>query len=426
MKQRIYSWQWLIGLVLPAVILTGCMGLSEDITPPPDLPTTTPFPTREISPDPTAVPRVENPPDAASGTVDVEILNQMDEEEELSNVQVKLWGFDHMDLVFEDSQLLNSGNQVSFEEVPFLPGRMFFAEVTYRDTTYRSDIAEVNPETDRLTLSVELFGTTSDTSAVTIDRMHIFLDFSLPDTVRVGEILIFSNVGTKTIVPGEGDQTILDIPLPPGYINLQFQDGQLGDRYRLTENGIGDTLEIPPGAGVHQVMMYFELPYDGNELQISQTIQYPLGAVIVMTPSGGVKVRGDLLRDMGLRQIEEGTIHVYLGEQIRAGERLTYRVSGSPSNPDAQAEFSQNPASINLMVGILALSFALLIIWVGFFRRNRAAREDRLTPEQIMDKIIALDNRYADGSLDETFYLNKRRRLKEQLQKAVEGDQQQG
>ena len=136
-------------------------------------------------------------------------------------------------------------------------------------------------------------------------------------------------------------------------------------------------------------------------------------------------MRGEQLQDMGLREIEEGTIHVYIREQIRPGESLTYRVSGVPSATLPADENSPAWISGNVVIGAAVFILALGILLVWFLRRKPSAVGAPLSREEILDNIIALDNRYAEGNVDETYYLNKRQRLKEKLQQVIDKEKQQ-
>lgn len=413
-------------------LLAGCLALSEDVKPPPES-QAMPRPTRAVNASPTSSSIQEEqesettlaPPVETAGIVHVDVLNRQGEGELPPDLEVRLWGFDHMTQAYRDVQPLAEEGGVTFEDVPFAEGRLFFAEVTFKGAVYRSDIAESGSDTTDLSLSVEIFGTTTNTSALSIDRMHIFLDFNKPETLRVGEILIFSNFGDKTVVAEKEGVPILNIALPENYTNLQFQNGDIGGRFLLTEEGVGDTSDIPPGAGVHQVTLFFELPYTGKPLQIDQNIRYPLGAVIVMTPTGDVRVKSAQLEDMGLRQIEGGTIHVYAGEGIQSEASLSYTVSGAPAQATSIQEAGQGTQISNLLIGLAVFSAALIAAAVWMMRSRQEAAislqsEDPQDAVALMDAIIALDEQYEAGDVAPDEYKQRRAALKAQLRVLTE------
>ena len=130
---------------------------------------------------------------------------------------------------------------------------------------------------------------------LSIDRIHVLLDFLEPDQVHIGEIYILSNFGAATVVAETAGLPTVSFPLPEGALSIEFENGILGERYLKTEDGFGDTVSIPPGSGVYQVLVYYTLPYQRNKLDYSHLVPYSVGAVVVMTPVNQVMVKGNTL-----------------------------------------------------------------------------------------------------------------------------------
>ncbi len=126
-------------------------------------------------------------------------------------------------------------------------------------------------------------------SSLTTDRVHIFFDFTDPQNTQVIEVFIISNPSKQAMVAPTQDGTVVTFPLPQGYTNLQFQDGELGDRYVEVSQGFADTMTVNPGVGQYQVIFAFQMPYD-HKLNFAQPMFLPTSAVVVMVPDNGVKV----------------------------------------------------------------------------------------------------------------------------------------
>jgi len=442
------------GLILLFLIvglaLGGCVNLSEDITPPPATaaPTETAAapPAGELeasaSPTPGAEP-TEEPgtddlesdsagPEATEGTVTVDLINQGVENLTGSEVTVRLEGFDHMTQAFSGSITISAEEKARFEDVPLLPGRFFFASVSYQGAVYRSDIAQVEGEEDQISLEVEIFGTTTDQSGLSIDRVHIFVDFPAPEVVQLGEMFVVSNFGEQTVVAGEDEEIVLEYPLPENAANLTFQNGSLGERFRKTEDGFGDTASIPPGSGVYQVMAFYDLPYQRSRLTFEQEMPLPVGAAIIMTPVGDVQVKGNQIQDLGVRQIQNGSIQVFVRENLSAGEDFTFSLSGRPleSVGEEQAPDSDQQRR-NLLIGGGILGVVLVGVGLWFYLRlNREEAPDEFSQEpssrqEILDEIIMLDDQFEAGQIEEDQYRARRAELKDQLRAAVEGEKAQ-
>ena len=437
-----------VGMLILALTLSGCLSLSQDITPPPTEPISpasteqvddlqptqepTPEPTPEVVEEPTAAggatPGESSPQETETraGTVVVSLKNQGAGSWEGAQVTVELEGYDHMTPVFTRSVQVAAGEQAVFEEVPFQAGRMFLASVSYQGAVYRSDVAEVEPELEEMDLEVNVFGTTTDTTGLSVDRVHIFLDFPQADLLQVGEMFVISNLGEQTVVAEEQGGAVVEFPLPTGAANLSFQNRALGERFVRTEEGFGDTASIPPGSGVYQVMVFYTLPYQEARIDFEQRMPYPVGAAVLITPVGDVRLRGSGVQDMGVRQVQNGAIQVYAQESLSAGESLRFILSGRPDHGAAFAGGAENGVRRELLIGIGVLGVILLGIGVWYFlrfRKRQPAAQPTAGQEQIrenlLDSIIALDDLFKSGEINEEDYHKRRKRLKSRLQDVI-------
>jgi len=421
-----------------SLLLSGCWTLSDDITPPPGavqtgpvrntpvLPTLASTSTQSSSTETSA--EETTPDDVTSGVVYVEVFDQTGGVLLDLGLDVHLEAYDHFEQVYEEILTLTPDGLIDFNEVPFLAGQVYFASITYGGAVYRSEITELTPGASELVLQVQIFETTTDDSALSIDRIHVFIDFLEPDQVHIGEIYIISNYGTGTVVAEAAGLPTVSFPLPEGALSIEFDNGILGERYLKTEDGFGDTVSIPPGSGVYQVLVYYTLPYQRNKLDYSQLVPYSVGAVVVMTPVNQVTVKGNSLEDNGIQSIPEGAVHIYAGESIAAGEKLQFQVSGNPETALTQDESlpSQVPGYL-FVVAVLGAGMILAGIWL--FIRNRTLSEDELEgdqigseedQEQILDQIIALEDLYNLGDIDEKDFQKKRKELKKKLTDLVQ------
>jgi hypothetical protein len=414
--------------VLISLILGGCLTLAEDITPPPEEPRSTmpaaaatatiaaePDNQDEITPAPT-VP-------AEEGSVVVEVQDQTGGVLLDSGLEISLEGYDQFEQVFQDFLTLPADGKVTFQEVPFEPGRVFFASIPYGGAIYRSEVVQVDQETS-LTLQMQIFETTTDTSGLLIDRLHVLVEFPQPGLAQVTEIFILSNLGDKTIVSGAADEPSAEFPLPENAGSVQFEDGALGQRFLLTENGFGDTVSIPPGSGVYQVLVYYNLPYQGSRLDFEQVMNYPLNAAVVMLPAGSATLAGSNLEDLGVQSLPEAEVQLYSAQSIPRGEKLEFQLK--EGSQDGTGALSRNQVLIGVagLLGVLMIGSGIFL----FFRNKKRFSEIRerehesLSQEEILDSILALEDLYKQGEISQKIFESKRAELKNQLRKTAEDD----
>lgn len=379
----------------------------------------------------------EEPQTAGAGVVRGELINRTGKELP-GDLTVTLHAFDNMQFAGTYSTTIAADESFTFENVEMPAGRIYMVSTEYNGAVYGSDIVTVEEGMDEISLSIPIFGTTSDTSALTVDRLHLFFDFSVPDTVQIIELYLISNPTDQTVVPSEEGAPVLTFDLPEGAANLQFQEGAIGGRYVSTPGGFGITEPIRPGMGQHQVLFAYELPYDRG-LDYKRQFQLPISAVVVLLPEVGVRVNSDLLVDAGTREVEGETYHMYNSKRIEAGMPIGINLSGAAGGSDL---FSGSGPVVSignmilptsLIIGILSVGIVMIVTGILLYRSSKAREEEFEEDESpdedadedetvlnLMDSIIALDDMYKEGELAEEAYRQRRTALKERLRKLRE------
>jgi hypothetical protein len=316
-------------------------------------------------------------------------------------------------------------------------GRAFLASMDYEGVAYSSDIAVVDPEITNLVLIIPYYETTTDTSLLSADRLHLLFEYVEPETLRVVEMYIISNPGDRTIIAEEDGQPVITFKLPDGATNLQFQDGAVGERYVELPNGFGDLAVVRPGAGQHQVIYSYDLPYK-NKLDFDHPIDMPVNALVILLPEDGIKIEGEQLSDMGTRDVQGFPYRMYSSDLIQAGSNLELDISGQPKTGGTESALG---SSTNLVIGLFAFGIALILAggWLYTRSRNGKTGEDlnedsdgsttaeyEQDVDMLLDAILALDDQYKAGELPEEAYIKCRgelkARIKELLGSSEEGE----
>jgi mono/diheme cytochrome c family protein len=348
------------------------------------------------------------------------------------DMTLTLHGFDHMQSVISQTTTLEAEGLFTFEEVEKSPELAYVVTLDYDQATYGSDIGIFEEGVSELYLPVEIYETTTDTSILAVDRVHIFFEFIDEETVRVIELYIVSNPTNETLVAPEEGGTTVNFTVPDGATNLEFQDGVLGERYISTSNGFGDTIAVRPGTGAYEILYAYEMPYE-RKLDLVHPMHYPVDAVVIMIPEDGVRVKGEMLRDDGTRDVQGVPYHLYSGGGLQAGDNLQLTLSGRPT---ASSPSIIGTSSTGLIIGLMVFGVALIVGGVWLFSRTRREEgidevEEERTPESeldlatedvdtLVDAIIALDDLYREGQLPEEAYLRRRAELKARLAELME------
>jgi mono/diheme cytochrome c family protein len=366
--------------------------------------------------------------ESTTWSVEGEVINRS-QGEVPSGATVTLHGFDGMQETYTETTTVQSDGKYRFEDIQILPGRVFFTTINYDGMVFNSEIAHSASDTGEIALPIMIYDSTSDTSALHIERMHVFFDFSQPGSVQVAELFIISNPGDKVVTASQPGQPVIHFALPEGATGLQFQEGNPGERYIQTSNGFGDTLSVYPGSGEHQILFAFQLPYE-RRLDVELPMPLPVSAAVVMMPEAGIKIQSDQLQDSGERSIQGMNFRLYAANNLNAGETLNVRLSGRPNTNQAAGLISGSSTS-DLLFGMGAFGIALILAGVWFYRmRLKQNDTDDENPEveinpalndkeSLIDAIIALDDLYRSGQLPEAPYRQRRDELKALLKEKM-------
>lgn len=387
-------------------------------------------------------------PDAQRGTIGGVITNGSGGQIP-DGLKVTLHGFIHDTAAQQFTEgesrqaIVSPDGTYRFENVSLSPQDAYYVSVEYSGVTYESEAAiPSNDGALAYELPITIYDVTTDTSSLAISTAHILLDYSQPGIIQVVEFFVFANMGNKTIVSAETGQPVIEIPLPVGYQNLQFENGVLGERFLQTAAGFGDTLPIPPtnSQSQYSIVFAFDMPYPadasplarlfgGQKFELTQTFNLKTGALNLLVPQG-VMAEGQNLVDGGAQSMGGGfTFQLYRAGSLEAGQTFSATISGAPAMSTANAT-QTSVSSRNLVIGIGAFGVVLILAGVFLYLRDRQKErddeeldlsdeedEDALSKDDILDAIIALDDQFRAGNIPEESYHERRAELKAMLRK---------
>jgi len=379
-------------------------------------------PTVQTSPTSEVTPTTEAPTGTISGQVTNGSGGKLPQD-----LKITLHGFVNMTEKVTLDEKIRSDGSFEFSRVPLESGIAFIVSTEYSGTSYNSDVAVYDGTTVGYTLGLTVYDTTSDSSSITADRLHIFFDFSNPGLVQVIEIYILSNSSNKAVVPESKDKSVQTYTLPVSASNLQFDTGTIGSPYLKTNDGFGDPTTILPGASSYQLIYAFDMTYD-KSLEIKQPLNVAVGSVVLMAQKG-IKVKSTQLQDQGLKDVQGQSYTMLTSANLTAGDTLTFTISGAPKSTSTTST-SNNTSQTSLAVGLGILGAVLILAGLFFFLRGRNHRTfitddldqepegiDSLgeNPDNLMDAIASLDDLFKAGTIGEKAYHARRDQLKARL-----------
>ena len=309
-----------------------------------------------------------------------------------ADLEVTLLGYDGDQEVVRLATTPESDGSFSFEGMEYVPGRLFFSMLVHEGLTYRSEVVHAAADGSAVDLPITIFETSNDPSAMRVERLHVIVDFPAEDLIRVLELWVLANDSDQVLI------TPLQVALPDGATNLSFEEGTLGGRYEITDDGFVDLEPIPPGAGLDHLVFGFDLPID-RSADFEQQMLHPVDAVTVLIPADGPRVSG--LLDRGVQDIGGMRMQSFTTGALSPDEPLLFRVS-APS-------MSSSPP-IGAIVGVAVLIIAALVaarVWLGARRTPQVIGQ-----QDLVAAIARLDDEYEAGEISERFWRMQRDRLK--------------
>lgn len=386
----------------------------------------------ESTPPPTQTP-VESVPESetaeALGAIVVDVANGGGGEIPVGG-EVVLHGYDGMEEILTETATLSENGVVIFEEMPMPPGRVYLATTEYDGIAYGSNMIQISEEPTEGMLGITIFDATTDTSVLSIERLHIFFDFIARDTVQVIQLVLLSNPSATTVTSEDGGPVVI-FELPEGATNLEVQESM---QLRLLPAGnllgIGD---VRPAAESYDITFAFLMPYDKKKLDLALPLPLDTSAAIIIAPEDGVKLKGDQLQDGGSRDFQGIPYRTYNSASLAAGDVLQLSLSGTPNIHSGVDASTESNTTTNLIIGIGVFGVVLIATGIFILNRNRQDEDGFVeddeyadesgaseSPEDIMDAIIALDDLYKAGDLPEAAYRSRRAELKERLEELVD------
>ncbi len=337
---------------------------------------------------------------------------------EFDNFEVILTGYDGMDIAIQESTFVDENGSYEFSNLENIQGRVYQAGVIIEGMQHTSEVVH-DPVLDSagvFMLPIEYKKTSTDSSALYAERLHVFFEFLTQDSIQIVEMFVIQNPTDTIIIPADSQTPIVNFRIPSEAQNLQFEQGQLGKEYLQTNDGFGVMTSFNANSSV-QLLYAYELAYS-KSLNLELDLPLPVNASIFMIPSSPLKLESDQLAFSGERDIQGISIQTYSGEAMSSGSKINVKLSGKIKQ---SSQMVQSGNTTSIVIGSISLLVAISAAIYFFQKKKQSEFDDEMDDtededlESLLDAVIALDDAFQSGEIPEKAYINRRNELTKQI-----------
>jgi len=358
----------------------------------------------------------------ASGTADVPLTEML---------TVTLDAYVEFTPVASFTTTMDAGGAFTFTQLATDPSLVFLASVAVDGIRYSSPLIRFDGSSSELDTDIQVYATTDDPTTIRIDRAHWIID-QQPGALIVGQILFFGSAGDRTFIgaPVEGVDVPVTVGLfvPPGAVEVSFENGAIGGRFRQVGHFYYDTTPLTPGPGTKQIVVRYAVPYEGTTYALTQQFLHPVSEInLLVGEMPGLQVEVDAMTSIGPQAIQDSTFLIWEGADLPAGD-VTVEFQGllAASAADPSGGATATGAGVGGFApwmawatgGVVGMVLAAGVMWAwrnGQVQAGTQAEDINAQLDELTARIAALDDQHDLGQIETALWQRQRAALKAQL-----------
>ncbi|MFZ5640886.1 MAG: hypothetical protein ACOY4Q_09365 [Bacillota bacterium] len=290
-------------------------------------------------------------------------------------------------------------------------------------------------------------GETAKDDKIKLEIHHLLLT-SKDNTLQVKEVMRFQNTGSDIYTGSKnaaGQAEVLKVSLPAGYRDLQVI-GVPQNTVVTTAEGITTTTPVAPGE--LEITLLYSFPFNGGQVELGKTVNYPTDILYVLSPKGDLRLDGKkTIVDYDYQTMEGKQYRIFFLEKAAknqkfsltaepdlVGQGYTPGKSNFHSNSHLSRWYNSPLAGTDphMWVAIIVILVFAGITVTGYYLRKKQKERKRIEEEEklarllddlvikqkrLMTKIAALDERHEKGEVTPDEYEELREQYKSRLVK---------
>ena len=273
---------------------------------------------------------------AASGPavrVVVEVTNQTANGTSVVGDEVTLQVYRHNKPLNTWQAEVGEDGTAAFENIPAGEHVVAVARARHEDMSFSGQQILVKPADGGARMSVTVFDVSTDTSMLSVGTHHVMI-VARGGALEFTEFMLLKNPSDRAITGAKRDAQnkpiVFEIKLPKGFTDLATSSYLERSSLVVGPDGFYDTLATPPGE--HQVTFSYRIDIDRRSVDIAKEISLPASELMIFWEQGQGKLEGLGEPADRLVNAQGVPIEYYRRTNLKAGDRIAFRVSGLRGN----------------------------------------------------------------------------------------------
>ena len=207
------------------------------------------------------------------------------------------------------------------------------AVVTYQEVEYTSQWIILPVEKPTGDLTVKVYPTTEDASAISITRHHMMLDVK-DEFLPVTEVVIVVNAGKKTVVSRDATSGTFRVSLPKGAKDVRFVNGFDKETSAAARGKVVFAGPFHPGQ--RRFTIQYSIPFSEGTLLIDRRLDYDAATMDFIFPdldSLDTLVSSKDYSTQRRTAMERRAYQILRATDRKAGDTLNVEITGLPIRP---------------------------------------------------------------------------------------------
>lgn len=265
----------------------------------------------------------------SSAVVTVHVTNKTANGTDVAGDTVIVRIFHHNQLLDTIQGKVDDNGKAIFQNVTTGEHFVAVASVMHNEMKFQSRAFALDQGRKTAATVVHVFEHTNNTAGLSIETHHFILEVRSQQVV-VTEYMQIKNDSNMAISSDRKDDSgrpvVLEVMLPEGFKNIQYDEYFEQQAVVVTEQGFYDTMAVPPGS--HRAVFIYTLDINSDTMNIAKDFSLPTSEFMLFTQLATTKLKGMGPAEGQLTAANGKPMQYYKRTNLDKDSKITFNVTG--------------------------------------------------------------------------------------------------